>query len=383
MAPNSKQNISILCISLGSGGAEKVISLLLKKLVHNYNVYLVIFYDEVHFPIPEDVNVIVLSNKGPDRPFYLKIIDAYKFIIKYYRLVKTEHIAISVSFLAFPNLINGIISTFNKKVKTIISERGFPSDNVSSKLSLYISKLFYPIFYNRCDKLFSNSVHINRDLKDNFGVDIPMEVIYNPIETPKSLIDSEKLNTSVDTLKVITAGSLIKRKNQIMVIRAINESAFNYNFSILGSGDLKDYLQNEINKFQLEGSIALIGKVKNVNDYLVDSQCFVLSSFTEGFPNALIEAMAMGLPSISTNCLSGPLELLNENNEVNINNGEFFIAKYGLLVNNDDDIGLSKALDYFHNNPKQREKFSKLSLQRSKDYELKSIYKKFNFFIQN
>ena len=118
-------------------------------------------------------------------------------------------------------------------------------------------------------------------------------------------------------------------------------------------------------------------------EYLLDSQCFVLSSFTEGFPNAMIEAMAIGLPCVSTNCLSGPLELLNENQEIDIKDGEFFIGKYGLLVNNDDHIGLSKALDYFHSNPKEREKYSTLSLQRAKVYQLESIYAKFNQFIQN
>uniref|UniRef100_UPI0025CE6A2A glycosyltransferase n=1 Tax=Winogradskyella sp. TaxID=1883156 RepID=UPI0025CE6A2A len=182
---NTKQNISILSITLGSGGAEKVISLLLKRLQDDYNVTLVLFYNAIHFPIPKEVNVVFLSDKRPDRPFYLKAIDTVKFILKYKRFVKRENISISISFLAFPNLINGIISTLNKSVKTIISERGFPSGNVSSKLSLYISKLFYPLFYNRCDKLFSNSVHINKDLKDNFGIKIPMEVIYNPIELPE------------------------------------------------------------------------------------------------------------------------------------------------------------------------------------------------------
>ena len=382
MSPKTKQNISILSITLGSGGAEKVISLFLKELKNDYNVTLVLFYNTIHFPVPEEITIKVLSENEPDRPFYLKMIDSLRFITKYYRFVKTEDIAISVSFLAFPNLINGIISMFNKSVKTIISERGFPSDNVTSKLSLYISKLFYPIFYNRCDKLFSNSVHINRDLKDNFGVKIPMEVIYNPIVIPEKTIVAKDLNVNTTSLKIITAGTLNKRKNQIMVIRAIKASALDYNFSILGGGDLQDYLQNEISASQLNDSVFLKGKVKNVNDYLLDSHCFVLSSFTEGFPNALIEAMAIGLPCISTNCLSGPLELLNENKEVDIKVGEFFIGKYGLLVNNDDHIALRHALDYFHKNPQEREKYSMLSLERAKEYQLDSIYAKFNQFIQ-
>ncbi|MDH7913959.1 glycosyltransferase [Winogradskyella sp. SYSU M77433] len=380
---NSKKNISILSITLGSGGAEKVISLLLKSLVKDYNVYLVLFYDNIHFSIPEGVNVVFLSEKGPERPFYLKTLDSIKFIFKYFKFVKRNNIIVSVSFLAFPNLINGVVSTLNKRVKTIISERGFPSDNVSSKLSLYISKIFYPIFYNRCDKLFSNSIHINNDLKNNFGIKIPMEVIYNPIEIPQKTIEPTSLNSTEKRLEIITAGTLNTRKNQVMIIRSLLEIQNNDKFTILGDGHLRAYLTEEIKSSKLENQVQLKGKVKNVNDFLLESNCFVLSSFTEGFPNALLEAMAIGLPCISTNCLSGPLELLNENDAVDIKNGEFVIAKYGLLVNNDDHVGLSKALDFYRNSPEKRVEFGKLSLQRAKEYHLDTIYTKFNQFITN
>lgn len=382
MTPNQKKNITILAISLASGGAEKVISLLLKELRHDYNVTLVLFHKVLHFQVPEGIEIFAMSENLPNRPFYKKIFDSILFIIKYYRFVKKNNVEISISFLAFPNLINGIVATFNKNVKTIISERGFPSDNVTSRLSLYISKLFYPIFYNKCDKLFSNSVYINNDLKDNFGVKIPMEVIYNPIELPIKTIKPEQLNIETKKLKLITAGTINKRKNQIMIIRAISESNLEYNFSILGDGDLKEYLKQAIIQRKLNDQIALKGKVKNVNEFLLNNQCFVLSSFTEGFPNALIEAMAIGLPCVSTNCLSGPLELLNENDPIQINDGDFYIGKYGLLVNNDDHIGLSKALDFYHNNPSERERFSSLGMKRAKAYELKTIYNQFKQFIK-
>lgn len=379
----TKQNISILSIALGSGGAEKVISLLLKRLTLDYNVTLVLFYNHIHFAVPDDVKIVALSDKGPERPFYLKFFDLVKFILKYNRFVKKEQIKISISFLAFPNLLNGMISILNSNVKTIISERGFPSDNVTSKLSLYISKLFYPIFYNKCNKLFSNSIHINEDLKNNFGIKIPMEVIYNPIEVPDKTIVPKDLNTGKNSLNIITAGTLNTRKNQIMIIRALNANENKDSLQILGAGHLCNYLKAEISKFNLDNQIKLEGKVKDVNSYLLNSNCFVLSSFTEGFPNALLEAMAIGLPCISTNCLSGPLELLNENEAISIDNGEFYIGKYGLLVNNDDHIGLSKALEFYRNNSNNREKFSTLSLARAKVYQLDTIYSKFNHFINN
>lgn len=378
-----KQNLSILSITLGRGGAEKVISLLLKELKHDYNVTLVLFYNEVHFPIPNEVKVIFLNKNSPNRSFFLKFFDAILFFLKYFQFIKKNHIVCAISFLAFPNLVNGAVSVFNKKVKTIISERGFPSDNTTSKLSLYISKIFYPIFYNKCSKLFSNSIYINQDLEDNFGIKIPMEVIYNPIELPKTTIIPHTLNFKTNTLKIITAGTLNTRKNQIMIVKAIESSNNKYELSILGDGHLKDFLSKEINKRKLQNHVLLIGSVKNVNDFLLKSHCFVLSSFTEGFPNALLEAMAIGLPSISTNCLSGPLELLNDNEPISIENGKFFKAKYGILVNTDDNEGLKNALDFLYDHPEEREKYSRLALERSQKYQLTSIYNEFNQFIKN
>lgn len=380
---NTKKNLSILCTSLASGGAEKVISLFLKKLINDYNVTLVLFHNNIHFPVPKEVNIVYLNNVMSNKSWILKLIHPLMIIIRYNRLVRKENISISLSFLAFPNLVNGVVAMLNVKLKTIISERGFPSDNTSSKTSFYISKIFYPILYNRCDKLFSNSVHINKDLKDNFGVKIPMEVIYNPIEIQNKNIDIEKLAIPNNFFKIITVGTLNIRKNHMMIIRALHLDKSNYELRILGAGHLENQILENIKNLKLENHVSLKGKVKNVDDYLLDSHCFVLSSFTEGFPNALLEAMAVGLPCISTNCLSGPLEMLNDNLEVDIKQGDFVKAEYGILINNDDSEGLSKAMNFLRSNPEERVRYCKLSLIRSKEYNIKSIYPEFFQFINS
>ncbi|GGG42630.1 N-acetylgalactosamine-N,N'-diacetylbacillosaminyl-diphospho-undecaprenol 4-alpha-N-acetylgalactosaminyltransferase [Croceivirga lutea] len=380
---SSKPNVSILITSFTSGGAEKVISLLLKPMLNDFNVTLVLFYNEKHFNIPKGVDLVLLSEEEPSQGIISKFKDLAKFKKAYQELLIAKQIDYSISFLAFPNLINGLLSTKNRKFKTLLSERGFPSDNTTSKISKLISKIGYPILYNKCDRLFSNSIFINEDLAENFGVKIPMEVIYNPIEIPENTIVPSSLNKELIPLKLITVGSVDKRKNQIMVIRALKELDDKaIEFSIFGAGPLENYVAEEINQLELATHVFLKGRTKEVNTELSKSHLFILSSFTEGFPNALMEGMAAGLPCISTNCLSGPLEMLNQNQEVNIKNGEFVLAKYGILVNTDDHVGLAKAIKFFKENPDERQKYSKLSLERAKDYDLNSIYSEFKNFIE-
>ena len=123
--------------------------------------------------------------------------------------------------------------------------------------------------------------------------------------------------------------------------------------------------------------------MKNVKEYLLNSDCFVLASNTEGFPNVLLEAMAVGLPVISTNCLSGPLEILNDNEPITIAKGEFYLAKYGILINVDDDIALSKAILFLRNNEDQRKTYCDLGFQKAQNFSLPKIYDQVKHLINN
>ena len=382
---NNKKNLSILSISIGNGGTERVISLLLKKLIEDYNVTLFLFYDIKKFDVPKEVNSIVLSkSRTLVKPFFFKLVDLIQFTITYNKLLKKSNIDFAISFLAFPNLINGVISIFNNKCTFIISERGFPSLNTTSRLSSLISKIFYPLLYNRCSKLFSNSFYINEDLKNNFGVTIPMSVIYNPLEIPASPIIPKFLLNDFRPFKIISLGAINTNKNHIMIINAIRKlSNEEISLSILGEGPLKNELKKDVIDMGLVDRIVFHGMIDDVGKYLIDHQCFVLSSYTEGFPNALLEALSFGLPCISTNCKSGPLEILNENVPVNIEIGEFVEVKFGILINTNDEIALSRALQFILDNPEKREYYSKMGLKRAKDFELNSIYQQFKSFIHS
>lgn len=372
-----KPNISILTIDFGSGGAERVISLLLKKLIKDFNVTLVIFYDYVDFDIPEEVELIILLPKGDKiNTFYRKAKDTLLISRKYNKLIKDKNIDISIAFLAIPNIINGIMAKLNKNLKTIISERCFPSIMyTANKSSKFLVKYVFPIFYPLNNHLFSNSLYINRDLKESFKVNMPMSVIYNPIEINDVNIKSIDSISASNPLKLINVGNIYEPKNQKLILDAIHKlDKGEYHLTLCGSGILEEELIKYSSYLKLDDHVEFKGRINDVNDYLIASDCFVLSSKTEGFPNVVLEAMAIGLPVISTNCMSGPLELLNDNEPIEIEPGEFVEAKYGILINVDDVDGLVKALRYFKNNPNKRKHYSKVAFKRALKYDLPNIY---------
>ena len=181
----NKPKLSIFTIDFGMGGTERFISLLLPELIKDFEVTLVIFYNYIHFDIPKEVNLIILKpDTKKSKSYIFKLKNFTNLFIQYKRFIKKEGIDISFSLLPIPNIINSFVAIGNKKVRTVISERCYPSLMYKgSRLQMFLAKVFFPLLYNRTNVLFSNSEYINKDLKENFGVKIPTKVIYNPITT--------------------------------------------------------------------------------------------------------------------------------------------------------------------------------------------------------
>ncbi|OBX24143.1 MULTISPECIES: glycosyltransferase [Bizionia] len=373
---SEKRKIALFISAIGYGGAEKVVSLLLYELPKYYDVTLILLYNEIKLPIPEDTKLVILSK--PDETFktsiFGRIKDNIKFIFTYQKVLKEEKIDVVVSFLVRQNIMTSIAKMFNPKLKTIISERCFPSIMYKDdKLTAFLTKLLIPYFYNKNDKLFSNSIYINADLKTNYRLKIDRSVIYNPILTKTVKPELATYSDFEDIFKVVTVGRMIPVKNQKSIIEAISMLSSNFYMEIYGDGYLHQQLDELSIKLNLAGRVHFNGNVDDVKSYIVKGHCFVLCSLTEGFPNVVLEAMSVGLPVICTNCMSGPLELLNNNEDISILKGSFAKAKYGILVNVDDAVGLSQAIKYLQKNPEARQKYSDLSFERAKTYDIKNI----------
>jgi N-acetylgalactosamine-N,N'-diacetylbacillosaminyl-diphospho-undecaprenol 4-alpha-N-acetylgalactosaminyltransferase len=372
-----KKKITVLTLGMSSGGAERVISLIVPLLIKQYDVTLILFNNVIHYDLPIGLKIYILNN-GNQQSFLCKIFSFPILIYKFIMFLKKNSVGVSISFLTRPNLINGIGKIFCPKTKVIISERCFPSIAYKSfKLRYYLYKFLIPFLYNKADILFSNSIYINNDLKTNFNLKIPSFVIYNPV----NIVEHQKLeDKDDDILHIIHVGSMSLIKKQDLIIQALSICKCLYRMTFVGDGVMMNTLKEISHQLKLE-NIDFAGRCSDVNSFLLKNDCFILSSKSEGFPNVILEAMACGLTVISTNCMSGPLEILNENNEVFIPEKKFVIVKYGILVNVDDKIGLASAIDFVASNKKFREQMREAVLKRIQQYKLEKIFSELSLII--
>lgn len=385
LSMQTKPKLSILTIDLGMGGTQRFTSLLLPELQKDFDVTISICYDFKHFEVPENVSVVLLC------PQAVKTTDPFKkvqnfigFYKSYKKVLKSNNFDVSLSLLPGPNIINSLVKRKFKNLRTVISERSY-NQALYPKNSpqLILSKLLFPWFYNKNDALFSNSLYINENLRTHYKVQIPMQVIYNPINIDRFKMDYD-IEEPITAFKIITSGTMYSAKNQKLILKAMKllDSEV-VSLTILGDGKLKSDLITLAKDLELSGRLDIKGIVADVKTYLIQSDCFVLPSNTEGFPNALLEALSCGLPCISTNCMSGPLEMLNDNNPISIEHGHFYKGLYGLLINVDDAQGLKRAITYFKNSPIERSRYGRLGLERAKSYNMSEIYAQIKSILNN
>lgn len=135
-------------------------------------------------------------------------------------------------------------------------------------------------------------------------------IIYNPITLPKDYIG--KALSTPKKKRIVSVGRLHPQKNQKLLINAFTEfykEHPDYELIIYGTGPLKEELINEISRLKMENHIILAGEQKDIKDLILEAETFVMTSNYEGMPNALIEAMCLGLPCISTK-VSGAVDLI-------------------------------------------------------------------------
>lgn len=317
-----QKNILFLISSIGGGGAERVACRLVSEFSKRHKVYLMYFNSkENEYPVDKKVTKIpfIIDNKININP---SINPSYGLNQKVSRIKEIEkirrkyNIGITISFLFWPNIYNVSAAGGTKK---ILSERNDPEGKGEDYFQKMISA------YEKADIVVFQTKYTQNKYPDY--IRRKSIIIPNPINV-SCLSDPSLLKK-----KIVSVGRLVPQKNHALLIKAFAffiKTHRDYHLYIYGIGDLLDELKLVARKWGVQKFVHFEGFCEDIHERIKDAEQFVLSSNFEGMPNALMEAMMMGLPCISTDC-SGVGDVIC--NEVN-----------GLLVPKEDIFALSGAM---------------------------------------
>lgn len=371
------KRIVIFINSLDGGGAERVVSTLLNNLVEKYECHLILMENKISYELDDRINIISLD-ENLNQSGIIKLIRLPVIAYELNKIVKKYGYTTVLSFLHRANYVNVLAKSFSNH-KAIISERIassslYQDNSITSKISnVLINKL-----YNKADLIISVSKAIVEDLKINYKIKSEQIVIYNPYNIEKiRKLSTESISEDIDKNKsIITVGSLSKRKNHQILINAFSkiEKKDNIKLYILGKGEEEVNLKNLVKELKIENKVIFLGFDNNPYKYLSKCGIFVLSSNSEGFPNVLAEAMICRCSIVSTDCLSGPREILAPNSNINFQlSNEIEYTEYGLLTPINNQEKMKEALDLLVRNESLRIQYTNKVDERIEDFRIEKI----------
>ncbi len=338
--------ITFIISSLGSGGAERVLSILVNKLVNNHNVTIITLANNKSFyPLDNKIKHIKLDLLKESKNILQSLLNSFNRIKILTKTIKQENPDIVISFMTHTNIL-AIIASKIARGKIIISERT-AYDFYNSKILNLIRRIIYPF----SDMLITQT----KADKKNYTFLKNIKVIYNPLET-------KECDTNKKDKIILGVGRLDNQKGFELLIEVFSQiKKDDWKLIIVGDGQERNNLENLIKKLQAQ-NIELIGKTKEIFKWYEKASIFVLSSKKEGFPNVLIEAMSCGCASIAFDCPYGPGEIIEDG--VN-----------GILVENQNQQRLKEAIERLINDKDLREKFSYEAIKVREKYSVEKIVK--------
>jgi N-acetylgalactosamine-N,N'-diacetylbacillosaminyl-diphospho-undecaprenol 4-alpha-N-acetylgalactosaminyltransferase len=376
-----KKRVAFLINALNSGGAERVMSILLKELpkYEDMDVELILLENVIEYELPKNLKVTILSNNGENAMKNTLFIPLYTY--KLIRYLKREKIDLIVSFLCRANYVN-ILASKITGIKSAISIRvnntsAYMTPSLSSKINKFLIKKLFP----SSPLVINVSQGTLEDMAENFGVDRKNQiVIYNPYDMDEILKASkESVDFEIDYDNTVIAVSRFRPvKNLSLLIEAFKELDKKYKLLLVGDGVEREKLERLTDTFKLRDRIKFVGNDTNPYKYMSKCSIYISLSKAEGFPNALVEAMICGCAPISTDCPSGPREILSPGSDYSkkLDSG-IEEAEYGVLVAVDDKEATIEALRLLLNNKTKREHYSLKAKERAKDFHIDSIVKEY------
>lgn len=305
--------MSVLCSNLAMRGHEVHIGLFCRT--------------EYDYPLDKKVKIHIISDKKTGSG---KLRNKKHRIDQYSSLIKEINPDLVVPFTGAVVIESFLASRF-KKTTFIAAVRVDPQNMKLHKLNKFL--IIYA--YNNSDAVFvqnemQRKCFSEKTQKKTF-------VVFNPVS--QVFLDNEHKSTG-KIVNIATSGRLTEQKNHKMLIDAIAlvvEKHPEVMLTIYGDGKLREKLDNYIVEKKLENNVRMFGRANDMCAELLNNDMFVMSSNYEGMPNALLEAMALGMPCISTDCRTGPSDMIEP-------------YKSGILTPVKDAAKMAEAIIYMMEN---------------------------------
>ncbi len=324
--------------------ALRLMQLLVRK---GASVFLFSLDNTFEVPVPGDEdtreqilsNIICLSTKSVARGVVSKSLSAAGIYLKLEHLLRKKRIDVVISFMERANILNLMLTAPKVRIISIRIHMQRLKQKTAAKQLLI--KWFYPMLLNRAHLINFNSLESAHSFMSEFSVRKKrISIIHNfcniEMLKKKSLQTADwEYDPIFENPVVVSSGRLLRQKGHMELIRSFARLCRNNSethLMIIGDGPLKKDLLELIRILGIHDRVVIASFQKNLMACIKKASCFVLSSHVEGFPNVLLEAMAVGLAVISTDCSSGPRELLAPATDPMKKTRSVDMARYGVLT---------------------------------------------------
>jgi glycosyltransferase involved in cell wall biosynthesis len=358
------KRLAILINELGGGGAERVAITLANHLqAQGYEIHLVTLDGgPVAYPLSPGVIVHQLPTArlawGP-----LKVLTLPLAAFAFARYVRRARLDAAMSFLVRANLAMILSGWSGNRLRKVISERVVSVTYAGRSPTSLVMRSLVRMLYPRTDA----AIAISNGVKDSLvaigvGAD-RVRVIYNPQDIA-GIRRAASSETAPERrgFEIVTIARLTPQKDIPTLLRAFRlvlDAEPSARLSVLGEGPDLEALRRLARELGVAAATSWRGWVRPYGE-LARSDVFVLSSVYEGFANVIVEAMACGVPVVSTDCPSGPREILAG-------------GEYGLLVPVGDSRALGEAILRLRNDASLRVRLRTRALRRADDFDVARI----------
>lgn len=327
MPEKNRKRIMLIVPMLDQGGLERVCALTAQLLKTAYDVHLVVFNTEGMIYDVSGVHLIDLQ-LGAVPGKVGKLLNVLKRVRRVKKLKKELDIQISYSFGQTANLVN-VLS--KQKDVTWAGIRGYGALDNKKEMS-FVCK--------RADRMVSCTRVMEADIAASYSVK-SSATLYNPcnLEEIRQLARADVEPKFEEFLQrpgktVVSMGRAHDVKGFWHLMKSVSlvkKKLPDVKLMLIGAGDFSEY-KELARKLHMEKDVLFTGVQKNPFALLARADVYALTSDSEGFPNALIEAMSSGLPCVSVNCKTGPAEILQDDYRKSENQSKVYQADYGILT---------------------------------------------------